>query len=147
MSSESSILREFAEALAESLTKQVIRRLQQLKNSTLSAEDSGLKNPWDEICVQVQSEHSHAWRAYLQTSRGVIRTAVRRLAPHEQYALWLQTESGIVRSEDQQEDGAVDFENESEIVEYLLEQYLLPAAEDWSNARIRSFLESGEGIA
>lgn len=133
--------------MAQCLTKETIRRLQGLENSTISSEDSGLKNPWDEICVQVQSEHSHAWNAYLHTSRGVIRTALRKLAPHERYALWLQTKAGIARSEDDEGERTADSETESDIVEYLLEQYLLPAAEDWSNARIRSFLESGEGIA
>jgi len=38
----------------------------------LSGDDTGLKNTWDEICVQVRHEHSVYWRFYLIQIKSMI---------------------------------------------------------------------------
>lgn len=49
------------------IADKVIEGLRQLTNLLLSGVDSGLKNCWEEICVQVQGEESVDWDAYENT--------------------------------------------------------------------------------
>jgi hypothetical protein len=52
----------------------VVVELQKLndKDFLLSGEDSGLKNVWEEICVQAQCEYSLYWETYEDTIRNFI---------------------------------------------------------------------------
>lgn len=53
----------------KALVAKVVYDLQKLKGDgyVLSGENSGLKNVWDEICVQIQGEYSFHWEAYEST--------------------------------------------------------------------------------
>lgn len=55
--SESTIVADLAEQVCKRITRSTIRGLQSMERG-LSPEDSGLENPWDEICVQVQCQES-----------------------------------------------------------------------------------------
>jgi len=51
----------------------VIKELMELKKDLLlSGDDSGLKNTWEEICVQVQGEQSFYWDSYEGTINNFI---------------------------------------------------------------------------
>jgi hypothetical protein len=65
--SATAIVAAVAEHAAERITSRAIRGLQRMP-SGISGEESGLANVWNEICVQVQHEHSFAWNAYDQTA-------------------------------------------------------------------------------
>lgn len=54
------------------ITRKVIYELKVSKSPKLSGDDSPLKNCWDEICVQVQDEHSFDWWAYEHTINSII---------------------------------------------------------------------------
>jgi hypothetical protein len=58
--------------LAKRIAKSVVRELKVSKFPILSGDDSPLQNCWDEICVQVQDEHSFEWWAYEATIHSII---------------------------------------------------------------------------
>lgn len=139
--SESRVVWNLAEQACQRVTRKIIRDLQELKNGLLSGDDSGLTNTWEEICVQVQGEESISWSLYGLTLKQLVSREVDRLLPHEREAIWLQTPSG----EDwdaQDEKSRVEYPVvEDEIVDYLMNEYIYPAAGDWSNKRIRKYVE------
>jgi hypothetical protein len=124
-----------------SSTRKIIRDLQELKNGLQSGDDSGLTNAWDEICVQVQGQESVSWDAFDLTVRQLVSGEVAKLLPHEREAIWLQTPSGEdwdAEDEKSREEYPVVVD---EIVDYLTNEYIYPAAGDWSNKRIRKYVE------
>lgn len=65
---EYTILYNLKEYHTNKICEKVIRILKQLKgDSLLEASDHGLKNTWEEICVQLQYEESMFWDAYDET--------------------------------------------------------------------------------
>lgn len=139
--SEIAIARQLAEHTAERITRRVIAALQRLTDCQLSGDDSSLENTWDEICVQVQYEESYAWDVYLETVKAILGGDVEDLAAHEREALWLQTEQGSDWDCEDDENREPYPVLNDDIVEYLLNDYVLAAAGRWSNPRIRAYLE------
>jgi len=140
------ITRQLAEDIARVVTRRAILGLQRLTDCLGSGDDSELKNTWDEICVQVQSDQSVMWGAYEETSRAFLLGAIERLKPFEREALWLQTEQGQDWGyEDESEQKAAPV-SKKDIVQYLWSEYLLDAAGRWSNPRIRAYLDRAGAI-
>jgi hypothetical protein len=139
--SESSVVSALADEVCRRLTRRLIATLQKLNNALLSGEDSGLKNTWDEICAQVQFEESYAWDAYDETVRGLAASGVEKLQPHEREAIWLQTTAADDWDcEDESRRRPYPVSNE-EIVDYLVDEYVYRDAGNWSNLRIRNYLD------
>ncbi|MCM2971793.1 hypothetical protein [Larsenimonas suaedae] len=139
--SESKIIRDLADDLRGHLVRKAIRALQVMPvNGLLSGDDSGLANVWDEICVQLQIEQSLYWSAYEQVIYAFVVAYVDELQLHELEAIWLITEQG--------EDWDCELEKEREpdpvlkddVVEYVV-GCVYQAALDWTNERIRRFLD------
>ncbi|MEM5788924.1 MAG: hypothetical protein AAGU11_16550 [Syntrophobacteraceae bacterium] len=65
-----------------------------MKDGMQSGVDTPLRNVWDEICVQVQSEFSTMWDFYLDTIEGIIAGHVEREIIPTKQAIWIQTEEG-----------------------------------------------------
>lgn len=107
----------------------------------MSGDDSGLKTTWDEICVQVQDEESFYWDAYDHTVRTVVGAQIGGLAKHERDALWLQTEAGADWDSERQGDSEADPVRDDDIIDYLAREYVYAEAGNWSNARIRAYIE------
>jgi hypothetical protein len=121
--------------------RKVIRNLQELDNGLQSGDDSGLTNTLEEICAQVQGEQSFLWDVFDLTARQVVQAEVGRMPEYEQEAIWLQTPEGEDWDCEDEDSRARYPVAEDEIVEYLLSKYVYPAAGDWSNKRIRKYLE------
>ena len=137
---ERNIIQAFAEEILQNITRRSISGLQKM-TATLSADDSGLINTWDEICVQLQHQESYYWDTYDQTARAWISGHIEELKEHEKLAVWLQTEEGLDwQYEDEQEREEPPPALDSDIEEYILHQYLYEAAANWSNKRIRKYL-------
>lgn len=141
MQIEWTIINAVADEAAKRLTRRMIRWLQTLP-AELSGEGSGLKNIWDEICVQVQGEESFYWDAYKATITAFYEGSVEDLKRHEQLALWLQTDSGLRWWDDHGEErdsgrtAVVDVED----IGRHLWGYAWRAADEYENKRIRQFL-------
>jgi hypothetical protein len=142
--SESAIVSAVAEAAAERITRKVIADLQRLKD-TLSAADSGLETAWDEICVQAHDGESFYWDAYNQTVQTLVGNYVTKLPTHEREALWLQTQAGVDWDFKEPEDREPYPVFDDEIVDYVVSEYVYARAGEWSNARIRAYLDRSSG--
>jgi len=106
-----------------------------------SGADSGLANVWDEICVQKQGDYSFYWDAYDETARQFALSEVTKLEPHEQAAIWLQTTEGEEWCYEDEDDREKDPVIHDTVVDYIVDEYLYAAASNWTNVRIRTFLE------
>lgn len=138
--SESGIVRTVADLAAKRVARKVIGDLQKLEE-TLAGDDSGLKTVWDAVCVQVQFEQSVYWDAYDHTVRSIIAGHLGELAKHEREAIWLQTVAADQwdRQEPDEREGYPVCDDE--VVDFLASEYVYAAAEQWSNARIRAYLD------
>lgn len=134
--SESVLLSRLAEEIGQKVGRRTISQLQRLRVGMQSDDDSVLANIWDEVCVQAQGEESVSWESYLDLMRNLIGHQLSKLKPHEVGALWLQTPEGELWSEEEDRDyeGAIVLED---VVEDVLGSYVLSAACDWKNPRIR----------
>ena len=60
-----------------------------------NCDDSGLRNSWEEICIQVQGERSLLWDMYDDVVQGMAKGFCDELSSDEMSAIWLQTDSGV----------------------------------------------------
>lgn len=76
----------------------------------------------------------------------IIQREVEHLNIATKQAIWLQTEEGIdwenTIEEDEEQDEIAYCEDD--IIEYILSEYVLSAAEDWTNKRIEKYISSRE---
>jgi hypothetical protein len=144
---EQHIVAGWARQLSDKLIKDSIAALEQMDaNEMLSGDDSGLKNVWEEICVQVQHEESIFWDAYVETMEGLLAGFVEVLDTDARMALWVVTDEGsdYVDDHNADDDGVRDVPvSEDEIVSKL-KNGLLSAAANYSNSRITMFLSRHE---
>lgn len=149
------LIREYANVAADLVAADAVAALKS-STATLSGDDSGLDNTWDEICVQVQGEESFYWDAYLYAMRDAVLSALMKLEKRDQAALWLQTENGWNWHLDfvHEDEGSPPSEcggvvpsvpvSDEEIAEYIIQERLLAMAEDYTNEHITAFLNHGE---
>ncbi len=144
------LIREYAVAAATTVAEQAISALTKCTD-TLSGDDSGLENAWEEICVQVQGEESFFWDTYRQTMHEMVLSELEKLPGRDLVALWLQTDEGW--------DWHWDLENEDtsggyrpsdnptppydleDIANFIVQERLLSIAQDYSNRNISAYLD------
>lgn len=142
------------EALArqavEKVVPRAIRRLQQFRGDELLSGDSGLRDVWDEICVQVQYQFSPHWPAHQFLIERVVLDLLEGLPRTSLHALWLETDAGQDWADEVEELGAsatptseqpgpqLTFDQD-DVVVYLRDR-VIDAAADWSNGRIDRYL-------
>ncbi len=152
-----SLIRQYANAVADKVCDGVIEDLKQI-TITLSGEDSGLRNTWEEICVQVQGEESFFWDEYQTIMHDAILGALLAVEQRDLASLWLQSEEGwswhwdienadsaIVNDAPKAEVTDIPFDQE-DIAKYILQKHLMVRAEDYSNQRIAAFLGSDDEL-
>ena len=139
------LLGKFSAQISQKVTRKCIVGLQALTD-TLSGNDSQLTNVWDEICVQVQFQHSFYWDTYENIARDFVSSSIKTLTSHEKEAIWLQTEAGWewLYNEDSTGDDIPAIEDE--IIDYILNKHLLNEAGSWSNQRIRKYLDNATDL-
>lgn len=142
--SEYRIVRELAEKVCQRIMRRTIRALQGMTSSDelLSGEGSGLRNTWEEICVQLQLEHSYSWEAYEETLRVYVEYFVDELPAHEREAIWLQTPEGDDWECEEASERELYPVFNPDIVNYITSDYVFQAGNNWSNSRIRAYLNS-----
>jgi hypothetical protein len=133
------LVSEIADCECQRISRRVIRGLQRMTEGMQSGDDGGLKNIWNEVCVQVQGEQSIMWDAYLHTVGRLILDQLSRVDVIWKRAIWLQTREGLDWEPGPGE--RVSPYADEDIVEYVLHDYVLSAAADWSNARIERYRE------
>jgi hypothetical protein len=140
------LIRSVADEACKRVAKRAIAGLKK-QRAQLSGDDSGLGTVWDELCVQVQEGESLFWDAYELTVKQFVREHLERLPQHERKAIWLQTDAGwdwlwdLNNPEEEGEKPAKVPFDDSDSVNYIYAEYLVPRAEEYSNARIEGYLE------
>jgi hypothetical protein len=165
------IIAAVAENACEQVAAKVIKTLRAEKKGLQSDEDSGLTNIWDEICVQMQRQQSETWEMYLDIITGFIESEVGKLDSNIVSSIWLQTDNGKDWDEENQSNeeaniiGHVDPNefyfiqieprekfldnsipdsveyNTEDIANYILDNYILSKAADFTNKRIQKYLD------
>ncbi len=139
--SESKVISEFAAQISEHVAHKVIRKLQARTDALLSGDDSPLRNAWDEICAQCQTSLSIYWDAYDETVCRFTTEAVSKLRPCERDAIWLQTPQALDWEFVDEESRDPNPVNDSDIANYVMQEYIYPMAGRWSNPRIAKYME------
>lgn len=125
----------FANQVSERIVRTSIKQFQKW-NITLSGDDSGLINTWNEICVQIQGDYSFHWDDYEDAIETHLMEEVRRLKVYEKFALWLQTDQGLYYDEEEDETPEIYDED----IMRDLKSEIFKKAGNWSNERIRKYL-------
>lgn len=152
---QDNLIRVYAKKAADEITRKSICAMQRITD-TLSGEDSGLANAWDEFCVQVQNEDSCFRDAYDETLYQIVSQYVEALPTCDLRALWLQTDRGWDWLWEIQHPAETELENGSrqdmpqipcdsdDVVNDIINTYVLPRAESYSNRKINKFIEKQE---
>lgn len=150
---EKSLIQEYAQAAATTIAEKAVAGLSKC-TATLSGDDSGLRNTWEEICAQVQGEESFFWDAYQQFMRDVVLAELEKMSSRDLVAMWLQTDAGWDWHSDleyqEQMDGTPSYRTHDtptvpyvldDIAAFIVQERLLSMAESYSNKNIRAYLE------
>lgn len=145
------LIQDYAAAVAEAVAKRVVTALMEITD-TLSEDESGLGNAWDEICVQVQGEESFFWDTYREVICSVTQGELNNLPYRDLAALWLQTDDGwnwqsdveyeeqqVTKSEKSLDTQRVPYVLDA-ITEYILQEHLLPIAQEYTNENVAAYL-------
>lgn len=135
------IISAIAERECLRVSQKVVFTLQRLTSGGASGDDSPLKNLWDEVCVQVQFQDSVMWDAYVDVMERVIDGEIQKSDAATQQAIWLQTSNGFDWAYDQEGDVESVPCDRQDIINHILNEYVLSQAADYSNRRIRKYLD------
>jgi len=114
----------------------VIRSLMKIKDAILSGDESGLTNTWNEICIQVQGEESFHWKIYLETIDDFIKYELKK---EDDSILHLLSFFGKIKDSTFSDEEELIYDESFAIQEIM--NYILTEAENYSNSRIRKYLE------
>ena len=145
MGFEHDVVRSLAMKITTEIVSSVVTDLQELTDTLLLGDDTGLESTWDEICVQVQGEESEFSGTYLSVIDDFITDRVARLDEHERVALWLRTDSGFDWACDARENDKPPVIVEDIVAE--LRSGVISEAADFENEQIYNYrwnLGSGE---
>lgn len=143
---EQHLVAAWASQLSDKLIKDAIQSLEAMDSQEMLSGDSGLKNVWEEICVQVQDEQSFFWETYVETIESLLAGYVEMLDANARLALWTLTESGLDYIDDHQtEDKAgLDIPVDTDEIVAMLRDGLLSAAANHESRSISRFLQRHE---
>jgi hypothetical protein len=136
------IISAVAERECRRVCRRVILALQRMPNGSPFDDDIPLQNLWNEVCVQVQVEESVAWGVYVAVMEQAIDAAIERTDLAIRQAIWLRTSDGLAWVPGPEENAAGVPCSRQDIVEYILQEYVLSQAGGYSNARIRKYLRN-----
>jgi hypothetical protein len=143
---EQHIVAAWATQLADKIIKDAINALTEMDSTEMLSGDSGLKNVWEEVCVQVQDEQSFYWDMYVETMESMLAGYVDLLDRDARLALWCSTDEGwsYLADHRHEEEGVDDVPVTAEEIVLKLHDQLLSAAADFENPRIVKFIARHE---
>ncbi len=123
----------------EFISSVIISQLKIMKDECLlSGDDSGLKNVWEEICVQVQGDMSMYWEIYEDVIRNAITGVINKQPTSVQILLsYIGSIDSDIRSEDDEDLYTIIPEN---AIKEVLENVLVKAG-CYTNENITRFLD------
>ncbi len=87
MNVEEQVVRALALRVSSAIARKTARELRKLTDSLALGDDTGLKNTWEEVCVQIQYEQSVLWDVYEHTIDALILAHVEKLEQYEMIAI------------------------------------------------------------
>ncbi len=143
---EQSIVASWASKLVHAAVQDAIGNLRKINSNDLLSGDSGLKDTWEEICVQVQGEESGYWEQYLETIDQVLEGVLYALSREEQLAIWTSTDEGWdwVCDHHDENDGEDSAPYDQDAVIRKLREELLFLAGDFESPTVSKFLQRHE---
>ena len=140
MNHRDKIISTYAQQECKRIANKVISALQKMKDNLQSGEDTILKNIWDEICIQMQVGESFYWDAYLLTIRQTIDSKLFNIDHFIKQVIWIETKYGMEWSFDNEEEETIPI-CDDDIIDHILYDYVLLAANDYTNKRIEKYHE------
>ena len=140
MNYKDKIIWKVADKECNKITRKIILYYQKRTDCLMSGDDSALKNTWDEICGQVQKEESIYWNVYLQDIYSRVKYEVEKLYIIMKQAIWIQTKEGIEWEDNEEEDYDQLSMCENDIIEYLVRDFILSTAGNYTNMRIANYI-------
>jgi len=142
MNHRDKIISNIADRECKNVCTKTISTLQGMNDGMQSGDDTPLESLWDEICIQVQYRQSVFYDAYLATITTTISQKLTGVDEHLKQAIWLQTDQGWDWGYDnkESEDDVPSF-LDGDIAEYILHEYVLREAADWSSDEIDGYTE------
>lgn len=139
------IIREMAKDVCQSITKSVIKMLQ--KNEADLLGDTGLKSMWEEVCLIVYEGDGEHYDSCIDTIDEMIAMVLdkKKFTQWQLTAIWLRTSGGIdwIYDENDKVPGIFPLIcNDQDIVIYIRDEYVWPAADNWTNKRIRRYVDN-----
>ena len=143
------LLRRHASAIGARIARATARDLKLYRDNLPSGPDSGLKNVWEEICVQVQGERSFFWDEYRHIAMTHITHRVDALPDIKRRMFWAGSPDGMMWIDEHEEakyappvpGDDVPTGDTDDVANWLFDDYLVPLADDYRNRRIERFLE------
>lgn len=138
------ITSKFGEDVGRLCAKRVVKTLRTMSDPLLSGDGSGLENMWEEVCVQVQLQHSVYWNLYEDMMEGMVAHEVSLLKRHQLEAAWLCTDDGSewhYTDEEDREEAVVD---EDAVVQWVYHDHLMSMANGYTNERIQVYLDNSQ---
>lgn len=134
------ITRQIADAACKRICRKTIRACRKIE-PVLLGDDTPLANAWEDICIQEQEgERTPFWEdSYEATLLAVIEGELEKLDEVTRSTIWHQTDDGGDWEDDSKE--PPERYTNSDLARYILGEYVLPAAGNYSNAAIRRYLD------
>ena len=106
--SEFELLFDISNYYTKEIAKKVVRKIKQLKDESmlLSGDDSGLKNVWEEYCVQIQGEESF----YIHIYENIVASSIKEI--YSKYPAPLKQAINYMGSIDQSEEAEDSYNND-----------------------------------
>lgn len=121
------------------IVDKVIRALKRQKKLLLSGEESGLKNLWEEYCVQLQQERSYHFETYIETLKNFIDDEISK-QPQEIQKVLDFSENENFDKEDEFENNEFHYSRDNAIDEILKEINTISL--NFENKNIRKYLDN-----
>ncbi len=140
---QTEIVRRLAVKAARRVLARTVRTCRGMK-SDLSTKAAPLANLWEDMCVQAQQpKRQAAWEETFEaTLLAILEGEVGVLEEATRWAIWYQTDAGAGWGPDTKPKSK-EYSDEY-LARFLLKQHVLPAAETYTNMRIRQGIETRE---
>ncbi len=138
--SEFELLFDISNYYTKEIAKKVVRNMKLLKDESmlLSGDDSGLKNVWEEYCVQIQGEESF----YIHTYENIAAASIKEI--YAKYPVPVKQAINYMGSIDQSEETEDSYNHDSFGIQETLKE-VNRLAGNFENKRINNYLYNDSG--
>ena len=148
------LLRKQSQLVGTRIARATARDLKLYRDNLLSGPDSGLRNVWDEICVQVQGERSFFWDAYRDMAMPHLAHHIDALPDVRRRLLWAGSPDGMMWIDEHEEakysppvpGDDVPTGDTDDVANWVFDCCLVPLADAYRSRRIERFFATSSGL-